>query len=140
MQSKKPRDDAQRYRALKNITRFHKNPFGYLYWKMAPHWQANRVRFLYVLLAYHMYSTFMMTVWCRSRKVEMIEYYAYVTGRSSDMYRGLSATHRMPQDRKKCYVRYSNFHQMRRNKQVGMMHLPWWCRDQNFPLQPGCPQ
>ncbi len=21
---------------------------------------------------------------------------------------------------------------MRRNKQIGMIHMPWWCRDQNF--------
>ena len=39
---------------------------------------------------------------------------------------------RHPADRKKNYVRYSNFHQIRRNKRIGMIHLNWWCRDQNF--------
>ena len=38
----------------------------------------------------------------------------------------------MPYDRHKNYIRYSNFHQARRNKRVAMMHLNWWCRDQNF--------
>ena len=31
---KKPRDDAQRFRAFKNIARFFKNPMGYIYWKV----------------------------------------------------------------------------------------------------------
>ena len=30
------------------------------------------------------------------------------------------------------YVRYSNFHQIKRNKKTSMIHLNWWCRDQNF--------
>ena len=35
-------------------------------------------------------------------------------------------------DRKKNYVRYSNFHQIRRNKRLNMIWTNWWCRDQNF--------
>lgn len=48
------------------------------------------------------------------------------------MYRGVSNEYRMPQDLKKQYVRYSNFHQMKRNKMADAIHLPWWSRDQNF--------
>ena len=33
-QTKKPRDNAQKWRAFKNIARFFKNPFGYSYWKL----------------------------------------------------------------------------------------------------------
>jgi hypothetical protein len=39
---------------------------------------------------------------------------------------------RFPVDRKKNYVRYSNFHQVRRNKRISMIWTNWWCRDQNF--------
>ncbi len=39
---------------------------------------------------------------------------------------------RFPADCKKNYVRYSNFHQMRKNKRVNNMWLNWWCRDQSF--------
>ena len=39
---------------------------------------------------------------------------------------------RFPADRKKNYVRYSNFHQMKKNKRLSMMWTNWWCRDQNF--------
>ena len=38
----------------------------------------------------------------------------------------------MPYDRHKNYIRYSNFHQVRRNKRMRMIHVNWWCRDQNF--------
>ena len=130
--SKKPRDDAQRWRAFKNIVRFYRNPLGYTYWKTQPFFQQNRVRIVYVLLFYHMYNTLMLVVQCRGNKRKMIEDYASATGRSSKNFTGLSAMNRMPQDMKKNYVRYSNFHQMRRNKQVSKMHLPWWSRDQNF--------
>ena len=45
---------------------------------------------------------------------------------------GMPNQKRMPADRKKNYVRYSNFHQVKRNKRTSMIHLNWWCRDQNF--------
>ena len=32
----KPRDNAQKWRAFKNIARFFKNPVGYTYWKIEP--------------------------------------------------------------------------------------------------------
>lgn len=132
MQTKKPRDEAQRWRALKNIVRFHKNPLAYIYWKTIPFFNQNRVHLIYFLLAYHMWSTFYICIANRKTKIESVEKYAYSTGRFSDLYRGVSAEYRMPQDLKKCFVRYSNFHQMRRNKRPDRLHLPWWCRDQNF--------
>ena len=36
-QLKKPRDEAQKWRTIKNIARFYKNPFAYIYWK-SHHW------------------------------------------------------------------------------------------------------
>ena len=36
---------------------------------------------------------------------------------------------RFPADRKKNYVRYSNFHQKLRNKRLNMIWTNWWCRD-----------
>ena len=108
--SKKPRDDAQRWRAFKNIVRFYRNPLGYTYWKTQPFFQKNRVRVVYIILFYHMYNTLMLVVQCRGTKRRMIENYAAATGRFSDMFSGVSAQNRMPQDMKKNYVRYSNFH------------------------------
>merc|ERR1719482_877490 len=53
-------------------------------------------------------------------------------GENNRHYDNSHSDRRMPADRKKNYVRYSNFHQMRRNKRVSMIHTNWWCRDQNF--------
>lgn len=35
LKNSKPRDMAQKWRAFKNIARFFKNPFGYVFWKVA---------------------------------------------------------------------------------------------------------
>ncbi len=59
---KKPRDNAQKWRAFKNIARFFKNPVGYTYWKVDPFHAQNRIRIFYVLLAYHLYSSFLLWV------------------------------------------------------------------------------
>jgi hypothetical protein len=53
-------------------------------------------------------------------------------GEINKTHAGTVSDRRHPADRKKNYVRYSNFHQIRRNKRLGMIHLNWWCRDQNF--------
>jgi hypothetical protein len=39
---------------------------------------------------------------------------------------------RMPAIRTKNYLRYSNFHQIRRNKDINQVFTNFWCRDQNF--------
>ena len=52
---KKPRDEAQKWRAFKNFARFYKNPFAYCYWKLNAFHQQNRVRLMWVLLFYHLY-------------------------------------------------------------------------------------
>ncbi len=96
MQTKKPRDEAQRWRAFKNITRFHRNALGYIYWKTLPYFSKNRFRLVYALLFYHMWNTWMLMAQCRDTKTTAIEHYAYATGRSSEMYRGLSTRYRMP--------------------------------------------
>ena len=56
----KPRDEAQRWRAFKNITRFFKNPFGYTYWRVATLSSQNRIRIIYVFLVFHLYQSFML--------------------------------------------------------------------------------
>ena len=38
----------------------------------------------------------------------------------------------MPRNSHKEYLRYSNFHQKTRAKNIQSMHYNWWCRDQNF--------
>ena len=53
-------------------------------------------------------------------------------GENNKHYDGPHSDRRFPADRKKNYVRYSNLHQVRRNKRVSMIHTNWWCRDQNF--------
>merc|ERR1712071_414700 len=61
----------------------------------------------------------------------MISKYMWSVGEMTKYY-GLPNQLTMPADRKKNYVRYSNFHQVRKNKKVSMIHTNWWCRDQNF--------
>ena len=129
---KKPRDDAQRFRAFKNIARFFKNPMGYIYWKVQPLHAQNRVRFMWILLGYHLYSSFILYVLVKNKKEKLIEHWRHRVGETNDKHAAAHRDRRFPADRKKNYVRYSNFHQMRRNKRLGMIHLNWWCRDQNF--------
>lgn len=52
--TRKPRDMAQKWRAFKNIARFYKNPFGYLFWKVNPLHSQNRIRLVWALLIWHL--------------------------------------------------------------------------------------
>ena len=51
----KPRDMAQKWRSFKNIARFFKNPFGYMFWKAAVLTSQNRMRFMWAVLIFHLY-------------------------------------------------------------------------------------
>ena len=62
----------------------------------------------------------------------MIAKWQWHIGEINKHYDSPHSDRRMPADHKKNYVRYSNFHQIRRNKRVSMIHTNWWCRDQNF--------
>mmetsp|Transcript_26269 Transcript_26269/g.19724 ORF Transcript_26269/g.19724 Transcript_26269/m.19724 type:complete len:99 (-) Transcript_26269:58-354(-) len=62
----------------------------------------------------------------------MIAKWRYALGESNKVYDAPHKDRRFPVDRKKNYVRYSNFHQVRRNKRLSMIWTNWWCRDQNF--------
>ena len=62
----------------------------------------------------------------------MITRWLYANGEVNRFYGMPKSDRRFPVDRKKNYVRYSNFHQIRRNKRSSMIHTNWWCRDQNF--------
>ena len=130
--TKKPRDDAQRWRAFKNIARFFKNPMGYLYWKTDGFHKQNRVRFLWAMVVFHLWSSFLLYVMVKNKKEKMIEHWRYRIGETNKTHASLTRDRRFPVNRIKNYVRYSNFHQVRRNKRLNMIHLNWWCRDQNF--------
>ena len=131
-QTKKPRDDAQRWRAFKNIARFFKNPFGYIYWKVEPFHRQNRVRFLWCLAVFHLWSSFLLYVMVKNKKENMINHWRWRCGEINKTHGAMTRDRRFPTNRIKNYVRYSNFHQVRRNKRLNMIHLNWWCRDQNF--------
>lgn len=60
--TRKPRDMAQKWRAFKNIARFFKNPFGYTFWKVQPLHAQNRIRFVWLLLIWHLYQSFLLYV------------------------------------------------------------------------------
>jgi hypothetical protein len=60
MTTRKPRDMAQKWRAFKNIARFFKNPYSYLYWKVQPLILQNRIRFFWLLLCWHLYQSFLL--------------------------------------------------------------------------------
>ena len=130
--TKKPRDEAQRWRAFKNITRFFKNPFGYLFWKTNNFHAQNRIRVTWALVVFHLWSSFLLYVMVKNKKERMIEHWRYRIGETDKTHGALNKDRRFPANRIKNYVRYSNFHQVRRNKRLNMIHLNWWCRDQNF--------
>jgi len=131
-QTNKPRDEAQRWRAFKNIARFFKHPAAYVYWKISPLHAQNRFRLIWALLIYHLYQTFMVYMLVKNKKQNMLEHWRWRMGETSNTNTMGNRDRRFPADRKKNYVRYSNFHQGLRNKRLGMIHLNWWCRDQNF--------
>ena len=60
-QTKKPRDEAQKWRWFKNSVRAAKNPAAYIYWKTDVFVRNNRLRFLYVNLAYLLYQNYAVT-------------------------------------------------------------------------------
>ena len=128
----KPRDNGQRWRAYKNISRFYKNPVGYTYWKMEPFHSQNRFRFMYFLVGFHLFSSFLLYVGQKNRKERMCEHWRYRVGDTNKWHAAAHRDRRFPVNRVKNYIRYSNPHQVRRNKRLGMIHLNWWCRDQNF--------
>ena len=130
--TQKPRDTAQRWRAFKNIARFFKNPLGYMYWKTEPFHKAGRVRFLWCMAVFHCYSSFILWVLVKNKKEKMIDHWRWRNGEQNAMHGTMNRDRRFPVNRIKNYVRYSNFHQVRRNKRLSMIHLNWWCRDQNF--------
>ena len=122
---------AQKWRAFKNIARLYKNPYAYVFWKFHVLSSQNRIRLVWLVLFYHLYSSFSLYLLTKLQKENMLTKFLYSTGDVNQFY-GLPNELRMPADRKKNYLRYSNFHQARRNKKTDMIHLNWWCRDQNF--------
>lgn len=131
-QSKKPRDNAQKWRVFKNFTRLIKNPVGYIYWKLEPLHRANRIRPVWVLLIAQLYTSFAMYTLMKNKKERLIEHWYYKMGETNST-QGLGhGDTRFPADRKKNYVRYSNLHQKTREKRLSMIFTNFWCRDQNF--------
>ena len=66
--TRKPRDMAQKWRAFKNIARFWKNPFGYVFWKVNPLHAQNRIRFFWLLLIFHLYQSFLLWIMIKNSK------------------------------------------------------------------------
>lgn len=130
--TKKPRDMAQKWRAFKNFARLTKNPFGYIYWKIQPMANQNRLRPLWVMLSWHLYFSFGQFLASRSAKEGMMEKWRYVIGESNRHHGAIRNDQRMPADHKKNYVRYSNLHQQLKNKRLNSIWYNWWSRDQAF--------
>ena len=127
----KPRDMAQKWRAFKNFARFWKNPAGYTFWKFANMANQNRIRVVWAILIWNLYQSFYVWIVCKTQKESKMGRWLWAVG-ELDTNVGIPHEDAMPADRKKNYVRYSNFHQVRRNKRTSMIHTNWWCRDQNF--------
>ena len=106
-----------------------KNPFGYTFWKMAQLTNQNRIRILWVFLVFHLYQSFVLYLLTKMKKERMMDKWRWAIGENNKHYDGPHSDRRFPVDRKKNYVRYSNPHQIRRNKRVSMIHTNWWCRD-----------
>ena len=99
---------------------------------MEPFHNQNRVRFVWVCLWYHLYSSFLLYVLVKNKKEKMCESWRYRLGETNKTHAVITKDRRYPANRIKNYLRYSNFHQVRRNKRLGMIYTNWWCRDQNF--------
>lgn len=132
MQSQKPRDVAQKWRVFKNIVRLFKNPFAYIYWKMEPLHRQNRIRIAWFLLVAQLYCSFVAWAGVRGKKRSMIEFWMHSIGETNKSQGMERESQRFPADRHKNYIRYSNFHQKLRSKQLSSIWTSWWCRDQNF--------
>merc|ERR1719469_363546 len=87
---------------------------------------------MWVALTFHLYQSFLLYVMVKNKKEKMIENWRWHLGETNSKHPLAVRDRRMPADRKKNYVRYSNFHQGLRNKRISMIHLNWRCRDQNF--------
>lgn len=92
------------------MTRFIKNPFGYVYWKFEPLHRANRVRPVWFLLVAQLYLSFTMYTVVKNKKERMVEHWYYKLGETSSTTDHKHSNKRFPADRKKNYVRYSNLH------------------------------
>ena len=75
-----PFDNGQKWRAYKNIARAWKNPIGYMYWKTDVFAKNNRIRFMYLNLAYMLWHSVAITMMCKSTKTSMIAHWRYQTG------------------------------------------------------------
>ena len=132
MQSKKPRDVGQKWRAFKNFARFFKNPFAYAYWKVEPLHRQNRLRIIWALVVAQLYCSFVAYAGLKYKKEGMVEHWMHSIG-EANQHQGFPRNHqRFPAYRHKNYLRYSNFHQKLRNKKLSFIWTSWWCRDQNF--------
>merc|ERR1719400_295936 len=99
---------------------------------MEPFHRQNRVRFLWGMVIFHLWSSFLLYTMVKNKKERMIDHWRWRIGEINKTHGTLNRDRRMPVNRIKNYVRYSNFHQVRRNKRLSMIHTNWWCRDQNF--------
>ena len=95
---------------FKNIARFYKNPVGYTYWKVSPFHKQNRIRVMWALMFYHLYCSFALTYLVKTKKERMVGHWRYRCGEVNTMHRQNVRDRRFPADRKKNYLRYSNFH------------------------------
>ena len=123
---------AQKWRAFKTIARFAKNPVAYGMWKFASLHNQNRIRFMWGIMFFQLYFTTKNYIQIRRSADKQKERFYWAYGLTSRNYMTPINHIRMPRDRHKCYVRYSNFHQMKRNKRAAAEHMNWWCRDQCF--------
>ena len=130
--TKKPFDEAQKWRVFKNITRFQKNPIAYIYWKVEPFHANGRMKIMYFLLGFNLITSAMLNMHAKMQKEGRCKMWRWRNGETSYQYDTVKAERSMPYDIKKNAVRYSNFHQKRRNKRTSAIMTNWWCRDQNF--------
>jgi hypothetical protein len=83
-------------------------------------------------MIWHLYQSFALYLLTKKKKEAMIAKWTWHVGESNNSYDGARTEKKFPLNRKKNYLRYSNFHQVRKNKRTSMIHTNWWCRDQVF--------
>ena len=79
-----------------------------------------------------LYTSFFRFFHSKARKDSFWQHFMIRTGMVQNGERFKTDGKQFPVNRHKIYLRYSNFHQMTKDKRCISMWTNWWCRDQNF--------
>eukprot|EP00357_Protocruzia_adherens_P019823 CAMPEP_0115003836 /NCGR_PEP_ID=MMETSP0216-20121206/18852_1 /TAXON_ID=223996 /ORGANISM="Protocruzia adherens, Strain Boccale" /LENGTH=211 /DNA_ID=CAMNT_0002369725 /DNA_START=30 /DNA_END=665 /DNA_ORIENTATION=- len=127
MQSKKGVDRGEAWRVMKNLSRFVKNPLGYLYWKTTGLFDSGRIRIHHLMLLFIFYMNYDIIAQTKLAP----NYYI------NKMYARIGLKNLPTQDPVREYSRGSDTQglivmETAEEKCSNNIHLNYQCRDQNY--------